>query len=96
MLHSMLEGVSPRFAITDAKAEALAEAWAGYLQHTSLGGVVDPKTRALLTMITITWIVEGPMIRGALADRKAAREAARITAAAEAQAGGRVVPLQQR
>lgn len=78
--HAMLcNWFGPEFAITEPEALELSRAYAGWRQH--YGGVFDPKTEALVTLIGVAMALEAPR-----AMRVSARKKAIKRQAAEAQA----------
>lgn len=93
MAHGMLSRLDDAFAIDAAETDTLADAWAGYLKHTSVSDAVDPKTRALFVLCTTMLAIEGPRLMRMMANKKAAKRAAQAQSDLAAQSGGRVVPM---
>lgn len=83
----MLARTMPEFAITEAEALELAKAWCQWRSHYP--GVMDPKTRDLLTLLGVVATVEGPRLMRA-SGRKAAERSARKTSEAAQKAAGPV------
>lgn len=93
MVHGLLARFDPVYNLDGQEAGALAEAWAGYLKHTSISDTVDPKTRALFALVSVTLAIEGPRTMRVMAARKAQRQQDKAAADAAARAGGRVVQM---
>jgi hypothetical protein len=88
----MVNWFGPEFAITEAEALELSRAYAGWRQH--YGGVFDPKTEALVTLLTVAGAIEGPRALRASARRKAVRkQAADADAAHKRSTAPNVVPI---
>jgi uncharacterized Rossmann fold enzyme len=83
--------VAPEFAIDRSEAEALANSFCAYARHHNI--VVDPRTRDLIALIGVVVAVEGPRLMRVSSRRSAAKRAARVDAAARAQAAGNVVEM---
>jgi hypothetical protein len=92
LVHGILSRWAPEFAITEADALELSKAYVGWRRY--YGGVVDPKTEALMTLLMTAAIIYGPRLMRVSARMQSERAAARAQAAAERAAqGSTVVPM---
>jgi len=91
--HALLaRGLGPEFLISEDEALDLAKAYVGWRQH--YGGVLDPKTEALINLILVAAVIEGPRMMRVTGRRKAQKaQAAREKAASAASGAPRVVPM---
>lgn len=84
--------LGPEMMISEAEALELARAYVGWRKN--YGGVLDPKTDALVTLIIAAAVVEGPRLMRVTSRRAAQKQAAKVAKAAEAQSGlGNIVDL---
>jgi hypothetical protein len=93
IIHSLLSQLDPVFAIDEAEARSLAEAWAGYLRHTNIASV-NPRTRDLGVLVMTMLAIEGPRCTRALAHRRdAAKRESDAKQAGQIMGNPRVVPM---
>jgi hypothetical protein len=91
--HAMMcNWFGPEFSITEAEALELSRAYAGWRQH--YGGVFDPKTEALMTLLGVAAAIEGPRVMRISARKKAIKRQAQEAAEAHKRSTApNVVPI---